>query len=187
MPSAMLPAMEIDHVTVRVRPAREEDRDAVMALASRLAEGVAPWREPQAAVHAARQWLTASLAEAPNERRAVFVAVETRDGRIAGAEDHDGRIAAKDRGGRVVGVVSVGRQQHFTGDTDAYVGELAVAPDAVRGGIGRRLMAAAEDWARRQGLRHLTLETAAANTTARQFYAALGFLEEGIRLTRPLE
>ncbi|MFI9589442.1 GNAT family N-acetyltransferase [Nonomuraea sp. NPDC052265] len=64
---------------------------------------------------------------------------------------------------------------------------MAVAPEAVRGGLGRRLMAAAEEWARDQGLRHVTLETGAANTTARRFYAALGYTEEGVRLTRSLD
>ncbi|WP_164903440.1 GNAT family N-acetyltransferase [Nonomuraea polychroma] len=152
---------------IRIRPALEEDRQAVMALAARLAEGVAAWRDPEAAVDAGRQWLAGSL-DATRERRGeVFVAVE-------GDEQ------------RVVGVVSVNQQRHFTGVTDAYVGELAVAPDAVRAGAGRRLMAAAEAWARRQGLRHLTLETGAANTTARRFYAALGYREEAVRLTRSL-
>ncbi|MFC4112545.1 GNAT family N-acetyltransferase [Nonomuraea zeae] len=159
-----------EHQTpVRIRPVRDEDRQAVLALAPRLAEGVAAWRDPGAATDAARRWLTDSITAAQDRRGAVFVA--------------DGGPPA----GGVVGVVSVNRQQHFTGVTDAYVGELAVDPRAVRGGVGRMLMAAAEDWARRQGLRHLTLETGAANTTARQFYAALGYHEEGVRLTRSLE
>ncbi|GGT15106.1 GNAT family N-acetyltransferase [Nonomuraea spiralis] len=98
-----------------------------------------------------------------------------------------GAVFVAVRGPRIVGVVSVDRQRHFTGDEDAYVGELAVDPREVRGGVGRRLMAAAEDWARGQGLRHVTLETGAANTTARRFYAALGYTEEGVRLTRSLD
>ncbi|MFI7417554.1 GNAT family N-acetyltransferase [Nonomuraea sp. NPDC049684] len=151
---------------VRIRPFREEDRPGVLALAPRLAEGVAAWRDPGAAVRAAERWLAGSVAAAEERRGAVFVAV---------------------RGSRVVGVVSVDRQRHFTGDEDAYVGELAVAPDAVRAGLGRRLMAAAEDWAREQGLRHLTLETGAANVTARRFYAALGYTEESVRLSRSLD
>jgi len=47
-------------------------------------------------------------------------------------------------------------------------------------------MAAAEDWARARGLRHLTLQTGAANAEARAFYRALGYLEEEVRLTRSL-
>jgi GNAT superfamily N-acetyltransferase len=53
--------------------------------------------------------------------------------------------------------------------------------------VGRRLLSTAEDWARRQGLRHLTLETAAGNTTARRFYAAVGYREEAVRFTRVLD
>ncbi|MEV4013376.1 GNAT family N-acetyltransferase [Nonomuraea angiospora] len=153
---------------VRIRPAGDDDLEGVLALAPRLAEGVAAWRDPEGARRAARQWLAGSLAAAEARRGAVFVAVDSGEP-------------------QVVGVVSVQRQQHFTGAMDAYVGELAVHPRAVRTGVGRRLMAAAEDWARQQGLRNLTLETGAANTTARRFYAALGYLEEGVRLTRSLE
>ncbi|MFI7231266.1 GNAT family N-acetyltransferase [Nonomuraea angiospora] len=153
---------------VRIRPACDDDLEGVLALAPRLAEGVVAWRDPEGAERAARQWLTGSLDAAKTQRGAVFVAVDGEDS-------------------QVVGVVSVQRQRHFTGAMDAYVGELAVHPRAVRTGVGRQLMAAAEDWARQQGLRHLTLETGAANTAARRFYAALGYLEEGVRLTRSLE
>ncbi|WP_345569810.1 GNAT family N-acetyltransferase [Nonomuraea rosea] len=151
---------------ILIRPARDEDRPAVLALAARLAEGVASWRDPEAAVDAARQWLDTSLDPARERRGEVFVAVADEQ--------------------QVVGVVSVNEQRHFTGAMEAYVGDLAVAPAAVRAGVGRRLMTAAEDWARRQGLRHLTLETAAANTTAQRFYTALGYGEESIRYTRVL-
>ncbi|MFI6738233.1 GNAT family N-acetyltransferase [Nonomuraea sp. NPDC050451] len=164
----MLPFVNEDLGLVRIRPVCDEDLEAVMALAPRLAEGVAAWRDPEGAMRAAREWLAGSLAAAESRRGAVFVAVDSGDS-------------------QVVGVVSVQRQLHFTGAMDAYVGELAVHPRAVRAGVGRRLMAAAEDWARQQGLRHLTLETGAANTAARRFYAALGYLEEGVRLTRSLE
>lgn len=153
----------------RIRPVRDEDHEAVMGLAPRLAEGIAAWRDTEAATHAAQQWLTCSLAAAKEQRGAVFVAVQ----------EHDAP--------HIIGVVSVTRQQHFTGVRDAYVGELAVHPHSIRNGVGRQLMVAAEDWARQQGLRHLTLETGAANTVARKFYAALGYLEEGIRLTRSLD
>jgi GNAT superfamily N-acetyltransferase len=51
-------------------------------------------------------------------------------------------------------------------------------------GVGRSLIAAAEAWARDQGLAHLTLHTGAFNTSTRAFYAASGFAEEEVRLTR---
>jgi ribosomal protein S18 acetylase RimI-like enzyme len=88
---------------------------------------------------------------------------------------------------RIVGVISVSRSRHFTGDDDAYIGELAVAPDAIRTGLGRQLVRAAESWALREGLRRVSLHTGAANATARAFYDALGFREEDVRLTLVLE
>jgi GNAT superfamily N-acetyltransferase len=153
-------------MNVQIRPVREEDRDTVMELASQLTEGVAEWRDPGAVAEAARQWLAGFFTPSPEQRGAVFVA--TADG-------------------EVVGMVSVNTHRHFTGPVEAYIGELAVAPHAVRTGVGRRLLSTAEDWARRQGLRHLTLETAAGNTTARRFYAAVGYREEAVRFTRVLD
>jgi GNAT superfamily N-acetyltransferase len=48
-------------------------------------------------------------------------------------------------------------------------------------------MLAAEEWARRQGLACVTLHTGAANARARTFYAALGYEEEDVRLTKRLD
>lgn len=143
---------------MEIREAQHRDRAAVLGFAARLTEGVAPWRDADGALTAAHGWLEQSLADG-----AALVAVD---------------------GERVVGVVSVARQRHFTGAVDACIGELAVAPDATRRGVGLALVAAAEDWAAAQGLRQLTLQTGAANHGARRFYAALGFAEEEVRLTR---
>ncbi|WP_175541427.1 GNAT family N-acetyltransferase [Streptomyces aidingensis] len=151
--------------TVEVRTAVEGDTDGIMALAPRLAEGAAAWRDRWAVVRAARAWPADSLAAVAEGKAAVFVAV---------------------RGAVVVGVVAVEEQRHFTGVVDGYVGELAVASDASRQGVGRRLMTVAEDWARCRGLRYVTLQTGAANTTARRFHGALGYQQEEVRLTRAL-
>ncbi len=150
---------------VVARPFEAADRSSVLALASRLAEGVAAWRGPQQVLKAVIDWVRCSIDDAEQPDRAVFVAeVE----------------------GVVVGVVTVGTRAHFTGDLDAYVGELVVDARVQRSGVGAALMAAAESWASDRGLRHLTLETGAANQPARGFYRALGYLEEDVRLTKPL-
>jgi ribosomal protein S18 acetylase RimI-like enzyme len=155
--------MNGDHV--QIRAATEHDKPAILQLAPRLAEGVAPWRDRHAAIQAARQWLTDSFATAARHDGAVLVAADKTS---------------------ITGVITVSEQRHFTGDTDAYIGELAVASHAVRHGIGRALIAAADTWARGRRLRNLTLHTGMANISGRAFYAALGFREEEIRLTRPL-
>ncbi|BCJ27541.1 GNAT family N-acetyltransferase [Actinocatenispora sera] len=145
-----------------VRRYEESDADAVLALAPRLTEGVPPWRDPAAVERAVRGW----VADA-----------------IAGTEPV--WVAALD--GRVVGFVHAGEHRHFTGERDGYVGELVVAADAARAGVGRALMDAAHRWAADRGLRRLTLETGAANATARAFYRSLGYAEEDVRLSRPLD
>ncbi len=88
--------------------------------------------------------------------------------------------------GKIAGLVTVAERKHFTGQLDGYVGELVTAPGLERRGIGRQLMAAAEQWATDRGLACLTLETGAANQAARAFYAALGYADEDVRLTKRL-
>ena len=156
---------ELELTDVSVRRLQHDDHDAVMALAPRLTEGVAPWRDPVAVRRAVEDWVERSLESAERDGHAVFVA---------------------DVAGEVVGFVSVGEREHFSDAVDGYVGELVVSADQVGQGIGDVLMTAAEDWARDRGLQHLTLETGAANTVARRFYAARGYREEDVRLTRPL-
>jgi ribosomal protein S18 acetylase RimI-like enzyme len=148
--------------TIAIRPAREQDRLGVLALAPRLAAGVAPWRNRTAAAAAGGNWLEESLAAAGRGEGIVFVAVAA---------------------GEVAGVISARPARHFTGDRDGYIGELAVDETAARRGIGRALVEAARAWAQDQGLANLTLHTGAFNTNARAFYAALGFHEEEVRLT----
>lgn len=50
----------------------------------------------------------------------------------------------------------------------------------------REVLLARPKRARDYGLAHLTLHTGAYNTNARAFYAAIGFAEEEVRLTRPI-
>jgi ribosomal protein S18 acetylase RimI-like enzyme len=167
--------------TVAIRLATAADRAGIVALAPRLADGVAPWRNQREAREAGRRWLEGSLDDAAAGTGAVFVAVAT-----GAAEDGAAGQAPSAGVGGVVGVLSVRPSRHFTGECDGYIGELVVAERASRRGIGRSLIAAAEAWARDQGLAHLTLHTGTYNAGARAFYAALGFAEEEVRLTRPL-
>jgi ribosomal protein S18 acetylase RimI-like enzyme len=150
---------------IRIRRYNADDCSQVMSLAPRLTEGVAAWRDPAAVLPAVQGWIRDSLGSAGEQDHAVYVAAD---------------------GDSVVGVVSVCERGHFTGQVDAYVGELAVRAGMERRGIATRLMAAAENWAAQRGLAFLTLETGAANQAARGFYAVLGYLEEDVRLTKAM-
>jgi ribosomal protein S18 acetylase RimI-like enzyme len=85
---------------------------------------------------------------------------------------------------QVVGMVSLAEREHFTGEVDAYVGELAVGRAMEGRGAGRALMTAAERWAAARGLPRITLETGARNHRARHFYEDAGYQEEEVRLTK---
>jgi GNAT superfamily N-acetyltransferase len=150
---------------IPIRPADDDDRAGILELAPRLAEGVAPWRDQAEALLAGRRWLEESLDAAKTGDCAVLVAA-----------DADG----------IAGVITVRASTHFTGERDGYIGELVVAERTSRHGIGRALIAAADAWAREHGLRNLTLHTGSFNSNARAFYAALGFAEEEVRLTRQI-
>jgi ribosomal protein S18 acetylase RimI-like enzyme len=65
-----------------------------------------------------------------------------------------------------------------------YVDALATAPEFRRQGVGRALLAAAEEEARRLGLVRICLETEAANRRARRLYESCGFvlMAEGRRV-----
>lgn len=151
--------------TVDIRAYSPADRDAIMALAPRLTDGVAHWRDPAAVLAAVQGWMAAAADTAAEPGHVVYVAVD---------------------GDEIVGVVAAAERTHFSGQADAYVGELVTAAGKERRGIGRALMQAAEAWGAARGLDHLTLETGAANAAARALYAALGYLEEDVRVTKKI-
>jgi GNAT superfamily N-acetyltransferase len=53
-------------------------------------------------------------------------------------------------------------------------------------GLGRALLEAAEEWARRQGYAHVTLNVFAANQAARGLYEHLGYRPEQVRYRKEL-
>jgi ribosomal protein S18 acetylase RimI-like enzyme len=148
-----------------IRPAEPGDHPALLGLSPRLTIGVAPWRDPAKVATAVRGWITSSLAS-------------------AGRDGHDVLVALA--GDQAAGLVSLAEREHFTGELDAYIGELAVDAAFEGHGAGRALIAAADQWAAGRGLAHITLETGARNYRARHFYQRAGFQEEDIRFTKPV-
>lgn len=150
-----------------IRQYDDRDHASVMALADRLTQGAQPWRDQDRWLAVVRGWVAESVDAATSPRHGLLVAADEAD--------------------RVEGFVAVSTRTHFTGDVDAYVGELVVASGHERRGIGRALLRAAEAWAREQGFAALTLDTGAANRAARALYEAEGFEDEDVRLTKRLD
>jgi GNAT superfamily N-acetyltransferase len=148
-----------------IRPADRSDRDFLCEITPRLLMGYAAWRDPARMYTTMQGYLLENL-ELPEEKGAMF-------------------IAESDAG--PLGVVSVSHNVNFTGERQAYIGELAVVEEAEGRGVGRALVRAVERWARDQDHDLIVLDTGAANTRARRFYADLGYQEESVRLVRVLE
>lgn len=151
-----------------IRRATLADRAFAEEVASRLLVGTAPWRDRDALLATFRGWLLDGLAASD-----------------AGRDDHAAYIA-ETAAGVPVGIVTVSASQHFSGEAQAEVGELAVIAEVAGQGVGSALLRATEDWARAHGYRFLSLATGAANSRARAFYARHGFAEEDVRQTKPL-
>lgn len=84
--------------------------------------------------------------------------------------------------GRVVGYVRLGSPTPLV--SNAHVRQiqgLAVAGEARGSGVGRALVRAAVEEARRQGARRITLRVLGHNTPARALYESEGFAVEGIQ------
>ncbi|MFC3581646.1 GNAT family acetyltransferase [Sphingomonas hylomeconis] len=111
-------------------------------------------------------WQTAGLTRPWNDPLADFAqALEAPGSTIL--------IARRDHG--IVGSVMVGFDGHR-----GWVYYLAVAAEARRAGLGRALMAAAEDWLRMQGAPKIQLMVRADNAAALGFYESLGLEQQNV-------
>ena len=96
-------------------------------------------------------------------------------------ETHSGRqrFGAFD-GERLVGLVGVGRESALKTRHKGYIGGVYVRPDQRGKGLGRQLMQAAlAGAATMEGVRQLSLNVTANNTSAIALYASLGFTAYG--------
>ncbi|WP_179394899.1 GNAT family N-acetyltransferase [Lacticaseibacillus absianus] len=66
----------------------------------------------------------------------------------------------------------------------AYLIDIYLTPAARRQGLGHQLLVAVDAWRQANDLAFLQLNVLAANTAARQFYAAQGFTETTLTLMR---
>jgi ribosomal protein S18 acetylase RimI-like enzyme len=149
----------------RVRQYTLADRDFVLSLAPRLAIGMQPWRDLQLWLTTVESWLIESINQ-HNQKTMVLI--------------------AQDELGERLGFATVSHSTHFTGQRQAYIGELATSETVEGRGVGTALMEACERWAREQGYNLLTLSTGAGNARALSFYRHHGFHDEDVTLTKLL-
>ncbi len=150
---------------IHVRLYEPADRDFITGLATRLTIGMPEWRDAQLRLAAVAGWIADSLDD-HGRATTVFMAVDERGNRL--------------------GFATVTEETHFTGERQAYIGELATSAAAEGQGVGKALVEACEQWARERGYRVITLVTGAANEHALGFYHRLGYRDEDVRLVRLL-
>jgi len=150
---------------LRVRQYVPADREFVLSLAPRLAIGIPPWRDPQKMIATVQGWITESIKQHGNKTMV---------------------IVAEDEHGERLGFATVSHDTHFTGEGQAYIGELAISEETEGRGVGKALAQACEQWAREQGYRILSLATGAANERALGFYRHMGYLDEDVKLVKLL-
>jgi ribosomal protein S18 acetylase RimI-like enzyme len=90
------------------------------------------------------------------------------------ARDAENLLIAEE-GSQVIGSVMVGYDGHR-----GWINYLAVHPDHRRGGLGRLLMAEAEQRLRQQGCPKVNLQVRSENTPAVQFYRRLGYAVDDV-------
>ncbi len=115
---------------LRVRPLVSDDRAFVLSLAPRLAIGKQPWRDRNLWLATVEEWLVESIQQ-HGQKTMVWI-----------AENEDGER---------VGFATVSHSTHFTGQPQAFIGELATVESAEGHGVGSVLVNACEQWARQQG------------------------------------
>jgi GNAT superfamily N-acetyltransferase len=151
----------------RIRPAEESDREFMFALAPRLAEVAdLSWHEAQDLIAFQHRYMKVAFARPKSET--VTLIAETASGEQLGY------------------VHAEASTDSVTLEPCGYVTVLALTKEAEGQGIAGRLMSGVEDWARGQGFRLLGLDVFANNRRARAFYQRLGYQEDSLRLTKPI-
>jgi ribosomal protein S18 acetylase RimI-like enzyme len=151
---------------IRIRPATIEDKDFILSLVPRLSEfGPPPWRNAEQMSATDAAVLSSHLLE-PSE--AVIFIVE-------------------DENGGALGFIHLQPgNDYYHKEPHGHIADIIVAPDGEGRGIGKLLMAKAEEWAREHGYRRLTLSVFAQNVRARELYGRLGYGEDMMKFVKEL-
>jgi aminoglycoside 6'-N-acetyltransferase I len=130
----------------------------------------------------ARAWASLRQALWPGES-ARELAAEAEAFFLGGDPLLDEVILAEDEEGALLGFAELSLRSHAEDCTTTPVGFLEgwyVIPSARRLGVGRALVTAAEEWARRQGCQEFASNTELDNADSTAAHQALGFEDAGV-------
>ena len=125
------------------------------------------------------EWLRMRCTLWPGNQTAL---AEEVDRFFAGSLREPRAVLVADEDGGLVGLMELSIRSHAEGcltDRVAYVEAWYVDPRVRRRGVGRALIAAAEDWARAQGCTELASDSESDNRISQLAHLASGFDEVG--------
>ena len=164
--SYTLPRMT-DKADLTIRPATSADRAFILGLAERfVAFDLPEWRPRDETAAGVHRDIERHLRERPETSH--FFVAETGDGTRAGFLHLQSTI------------------DFFTGAPNCHISDLAVAPGLDGHGIGGRLLAFAETFAKGRGCRFMTLSVFPGNERARSLYERHGYGVELLRMAKAL-
>jgi aminoglycoside 6'-N-acetyltransferase I len=100
--------------------------------------------------------------------------------RILGSPERNGVLVAALPGGKIAGFIEVSLREWAEGCSTSPVGYIEgwyVQPDHRLSGVGKRLVRAAEDWARALGCQEMASDAELGNEASRLAHLALGYGE----------
>jgi ribosomal protein S18 acetylase RimI-like enzyme len=160
-------ALAMPNDDLAIRAAAPADRDFILGLAARfVAFELPPWRPREETAAGVHRDIEQHLRDLPETSH--FFVAETADGTRAGFLHLQATI------------------DFFTGAPNCHVCDLAVAPGLDGRGIGSRLLAFAEAFAKRRGCRFVTLSVFPGNARARALYERHGYGVEILRMAKPV-
>ncbi len=153
---------------IRTRAARAADCDAVLALVPRLrAFGPGPLRPPEA-MDAGEIRTLEKFFDSPLPGTSLWV--------------------AEDATGRVIGAAFVEEaRDYFTRETHGHLGIVMVDEAAEGMGVGRALLACAEQWSTGRNHRFLTLNVFPENERAIAIYERAGYRPDAVKYVKVLQ
>jgi GNAT superfamily N-acetyltransferase len=152
---------------IRVRGATPDDRTFILELVPELlAFGPPAWRNQQEMIATDTRVIEAALS-----------------GRTEGASV----FVAEDEQGARLGFMHVAPLwDYYLEQPCGHIWDIVVRPEARGRGVGRTLIAAAEEWARDRGYPLLTLNVFVQNRDALRLYEELGFAPESMKCVKPI-
>jgi len=107
--------------------------------------------------------------------------LDSRDGCVLVAEEHDGAIA-----GYVYAALEPLSWKELRGPA-GFIHDVVVREESRRSGVAEALMLAATEWLRERGAPRVILWTAAPNEAAQRLFHRLGFRDTMIEMTMELD